>query len=551
MVKTATPAKRVGMYYRVSGKEQLQGYSLDAQVRAIEAWCEQQGWKVVARYPEPARSARTDAVTKRPAFQDLLADAEAGRFDVVVVHKLDRFARNLRVLLESVERLEQANVGFVSVSENVDFSTPMGRMVLSTMGGLAQFYSDNLASKTRKGKAERKAQGLHNGLLPFGTTKGPGGLPVLDREARWCDVATRREVVPAEGLLLAFALAASGKTDRLVVRALNEAGYRTSGNRGQNPFTRDTIREILTNRFYVGDLPDGAGGWVNGKHGALIDPDLFVRAQRAREANTTRPLRVAGDASPWALSGVATCGTCGKSLRAYGRSGGRRRVQYAGRAEGNGCDEPTFFADIVEDQMGALLARFAVPESDQAVLLHAWRRSQSRSVDVAAERLRIRRKLERLKDLYLEGDLDQATWRTQRATLQEELATLPPEGDPDHEAGTRLAAFLRNVASAWQVATPEERNRLARQLFVEAIVENRTAVALVPRPDLRPFFETLACQVPDEMTRWRKRRGSVSRVHSPARRDPLRPDPGASPMRPLGPGRLPATPCPQALPRAA
>nr|MDP9472134.1 recombinase family protein [Chloroflexota bacterium] len=344
--------------------------------------------------------------------------------------------------------------------------------------------------------------------------KGPGGLPVLDRKARWCDVATRREVVPAEGLLLAFALAASGKTDRQVVRALNEAGYRTSGNRGQNPFTRDTIREILTNRFYLGELPDGSGGWVGGKHGALIDPNLFDRAQRARDANTTRPLRVATDASPWALSGVATCGTCGKSLRAYGRSSGRRRVQCAGRAEGNGCDEPTFFADVLEDQMGALLARFEVPASDQAVLLNAWRRSQSRSVDVAAERLRIRRKLDRLKDLYLEGDLDQTTWRAQKTALQEELATLPPEGDPDSEAGKRLAAFLRNVASAWRVATPDERNRLARQLFVEAIVENRTAVALLPRPHVRPFFETLACQVPDEVTRWRKRRGSESRARA-------------------------------------
>ncbi len=220
---------------------------------------------------------------------------------------------------------------------------------------------------------------------------------------------------------------------------------------------------------------------------------------------------MATDASPWALSGVATCGTCGKSLRAYGRSGGRRRVQCAGRAEGNGCDEPTFFADVLEDQMGTLLARFAVPETDQAVLLHAWRRSQSRSVDVAAERLRIQRKLDRLKDLYLEGDLDQTTWRAQKTALQEELATLPPEGDPDSEAGKRLAAFLGNVASAWRVATPEERNRLARQLFVEAIVENRTAVAVMPRPDVRPFFETLACQVPDEVTRWRKRRGSLAR----------------------------------------
>ena len=60
--KTAQAAKRAGTYFRVSGKEQLQGYSLDAQVRAIEAHCAQHGWEVVARYPEPAKSARADDV---------------------------------------------------------------------------------------------------------------------------------------------------------------------------------------------------------------------------------------------------------------------------------------------------------------------------------------------------------------------------------------------------------------------------------------------------------------------------------------------------------
>ena len=70
------------------------------------------------------------------------------------------------------------------------------------------------------------------------------------------------------------------------------------------------------------------------------------------------------------------------------------------------------------------------------------------------------------------------------------------------------ATFMRLV-----VAAAAERDKIARQLFGTVVVTNRTAVAVVPRPDVRPFVETLECQVPDEMTRWRKRRGSVSRVH--------------------------------------
>ncbi len=218
---------------------------------------------------------------------------------MVVVHKLDRFARNRRLAFDAFHRLGTAGVGFVSIAENMDYSTPAGQFMLTMLVGMAQFYSDNLSFETKKGKHERKAQGLHNGLLPFGVTAEPSGLPVLDRVARACDVATRREVVPGDGLVSAFELAAAGKTDREIARALTAAGYRTSGNRGANPFTKDTVRVILRNRFYVGELPDGNGGWVPGKHGALIDPALFERAQRARDINRKRPRRAGGRRSPW------------------------------------------------------------------------------------------------------------------------------------------------------------------------------------------------------------------------------------------------------------
>jgi site-specific DNA recombinase len=90
----------------------------------------------------------------------MIEDAEAGLLDVVVVHKLDRFARNLRVTLETLERLDRAGAGFVSISESMDFTTPIGKVILATLAAFAQYYSDNLSWETKKGKAERKAQGL-------------------------------------------------------------------------------------------------------------------------------------------------------------------------------------------------------------------------------------------------------------------------------------------------------------------------------------------------------------------------------------------------------
>ena len=110
----------------------------------------------------------------------MLEDAEAGHFDVLVVHKLDRFARNLRVTLEALDRLDKAGLAFVSISENMDFSTPIGKVVLATLAAFAQYYFDNLSWETEKGKQERKRQRLYTGWLPFVLKKGPDGLPVPD-----------------------------------------------------------------------------------------------------------------------------------------------------------------------------------------------------------------------------------------------------------------------------------------------------------------------------------------------------------------------------------
>ena len=492
MGRSTEPAlKRAAIYVRVSSDEQVQGYSLSAQERAIAGYCEAHGWHIVARYRDEGKSARTDDAAKRPGFRQLMADADARRFDAVIVHKLDRFARNRRVAFDAFHRLGKAGVGFASIVENMDYSTPAGQLMLTMLVGMAQFYSDNLSFETKKGKSERKAQGLPNGILPFGVTKAPSGVPMLDTQARACDVATRREIAPADGLRLAFELAAAGKSDREIARALNAAGHRTTGNRGANPFTKDSVRPILRNRFYVGDLPDGQGGWVPGKHGALIEPTLFARAEAERAANTSRPRWTESKRSPWALSGVAVCGGCGGNVNALSHASGRRRIRCAGRTQGNGCAEPSCFASVVEDQIGDLLAGFAVPEPERARLLTAWRYYQSRATDTTAERLRLKRRADRLRELYLEGDLDRAAYQAERTAVADKLTVLPAEGDPDSDVGRRLADFLADVGGAWRVATPAERNRLARQLFGSVVVSNRTAVAVVPRPDLRVFFNAL------------------------------------------------------------
>src|SRR4051794_4576020 len=91
--QTTEPLKRAALYVRVSSDEQVEGFSLDAQERAIETFCRDHGYQIIGRYRDEGKSARTDDLAKRPAFQRMLTHADEHRFDTVIVHKLDRFAR--------------------------------------------------------------------------------------------------------------------------------------------------------------------------------------------------------------------------------------------------------------------------------------------------------------------------------------------------------------------------------------------------------------------------------------------------------------------------
>lgn len=500
---------RAVIYQRVSSEEQVQGYSLDAQERAGRLYVEAHGWAFVRVYSDEGRSARHEDIGRRPAFAEMLADAEAGRFDVLVVHKLDRFARNVLVTLETLQRLERAGVGFVSLSETMDFTNPIGKVILATLAAFAQYYSDNLSHETKKGKAERKRQGLYNGLLPFGVTKSAQGVPVLDTRPWACALDTRAVLVPAEGLTLAFELAAAGQSDRAVAMALNEAGYRTSGNRGQNPFTKDTVRAMLRNRFYLGELPDG-DGWLPGRHGMLIDPELFARVQQARAGNTRRLHAATFTARTYVLSGLLRCAACGSPMRVH--SSEYYRCSRVGQA--GDCDQPGARIADLDAQVGEVIRALAFPAHRLDVFVAAVR---SASADVAPDatvrRKRLERQLTRLKTLYLEGDVDREEYTARRAAIRGELETLPVSHyEPAGEAQVRtMAAWLSMLGESWDAATAAERREIVRTLFGAVYVANRTAVAYAPRPDLERFLLPV---LGVSTAHLRKRRGSLTHLRA-------------------------------------
>ena len=165
-------------YIRVSDLSQVDGHSLDAQERLFRELCMTRGWEAGKVYREEGRSARHESIRKRPVFQQLLEEVSQHQFDVLVCHTLDSWGRNLKVLLESVSTLDQHNVGLVSITENIDYSTDQGKLMTIMLAGFAEYFSDSLGTHIKKGIGERALQGRHLGGIPFGYSscwEGPKG----------------------------------------------------------------------------------------------------------------------------------------------------------------------------------------------------------------------------------------------------------------------------------------------------------------------------------------------------------------------------------------
>jgi site-specific DNA recombinase len=493
--------KRAVGYLRVSSEEQVEGYSISAQERAYRQYCEAHCYTSIGEYRDEGKSARTDNIKRRPGFAQMLANAQEGLFDVIVVHKMDRFSRSMRVAVQAFEQLGKCNVGLISVSEpNLDYSTPQGKLFMHMLWALAQFYSDNLAQEVRKGKGERRQQGLYNGLLPFGVFKtNEDSIPQPDKR----DLGLGNNRTNYDGLLMIFQMAADGETCKAIAQELNRLGYRTTGNRGNNLFTKDTVASILGSRFYLGELPDGEYGeghsrrgsytkGTRGKHEPVMPLELWEAAQKGKALNGTRTGRpvTANKARVYSLSGLLTCSYCGGKLHIHTGPDGKVKPYCYRRAQGiaNDCKQHLTFLTTYESQVEQYLSGISLPQDYQQMVLAAYEREDEQGAGFDKQRLDLENKLKRLKNLYTWGDLSPEKYRSQRDQLQSELAALPQPISSKGEAIERLASYLQNIGEAWRNANQEQRNRLGKTLFESIRIEDRTIKGVTPHIEFTPLL---------------------------------------------------------------
>jgi site-specific DNA recombinase len=298
---------RVATYTRISTDEERQPNSLEAQrVRLGKFVGSQPGWRIERPYEDQF----TGTVIDRPALTRMLKDAKLGRFDVLLVYRVDRLARSIRGLAQIIDELDQAGVVFRSATEPFDTGTPAGRMMVQMLGVFAEFERALIVERITAG-LERKAArgGWCGGQRPFGLSR-IAGQDFLSRND------TEAPLVPV--IFDHYANRQIGSS--ALATWLNENGYRTKTGK---LWTSASVITVLRNRVYLGEIYY-RGNWYAAPHEPLIDTELFDRAQTLLSERGEDRSQRRSNPTEYLLSGRVQCGRCGKpyiGTASHGRNG--------------------------------------------------------------------------------------------------------------------------------------------------------------------------------------------------------------------------------------
>ncbi len=299
-VRRLTKRLRCGIYTRKSTDEGLEQAfnSLDAQREACCAFIQSQkheGWTVLPTpYDDGGYSGGT---LQRPALKKLIADIEVGEIDVVVVYKVDRLTRALSDFAKLVEIFDRRGVSFVSITQQFNTTTSMGRLTLNVLLSFAQFEREVIGERVRDKIAASKKKGMWmGGTVPLGYDVKDRKLVVNPDEARTVVDIFQRYIRLRSVRMLADELASAGiKSKRRVRPDGTEYGHQR--------FSHGALYLLLQNRTYRGEIPH-KGDSYPGEHTAIVSKQLWDAVQAALAENRVARVTGARTKQPSLLTGI-------------------------------------------------------------------------------------------------------------------------------------------------------------------------------------------------------------------------------------------------------
>jgi len=491
-----------GLYSRVSDPRQAaEGLSIEAQQTALREWAKARGY-AFREFVDAGRSAWTEDIDKRPGFKDLIEAARAGDLDGIAVTHLDRFSRKLLVTLTVLGELGQRGVGFVSLENAAfDFSRPADRLLLAVLGAFAQYYSDELSRKVRRGLATRAGKGLKVGTLEFGYCNSrcvdcKGANPPCPRwETIPKDLPPILHPTDAPGILLAFeTYRRQNASFDDVATALNAAGYRSRTPHGRVLWNKHSVAELLRNIHYAG-IVRFKGKEIGGQHPAIISRELFDEVEAIRRKRQWRTMTFGHKYRVYLFNGIIKCAGCGRPMRAQakGRGEHRKKCYHCTSQELRHVECPKPSAWVYEEPLAAqfeqIISQFRLPKD--------WRErvcelinANGKHRDAETERRLLTERLARVKKQFQWGDISEAEYIQQRDEIRAGLAALKM---PEVKEIVSAADYLQNMARVWQEATDEERRDMIRAILDEAVCdpETKRLIALKPKPAFRLLFRQI------------------------------------------------------------
>ncbi|GIW55525.1 MAG: recombinase RecB [Nitrospiraceae bacterium] len=477
---SAKAAIRCAIYTRKSTDEGLdqEFNSLDAQRESGEAYIKSQaheGWTCLPeRYDD---GGFTGGNMDRPALRRLLADIEAGKIDCVVVYKVDRLSRSLLDFAKMMETFEKHQVSFVSVTQQFNTASSMGRLVLNVLLSFAQFEREIISERTRDKIAAARRKGKWAGGHPIlGYDIDPRGFKLVVNE----DEAARVRAI--------FELYLEHQALLPVVQELDRRGWvnkrwttRKGRERGGKPFTKTSLHKLLTNVAYIGKIKY-KNEVHDGEHAAIVDAEVWQRVQALLQRNGRTGGAAVRNKFGALLKGILRCVPCDCAMTpTHSTKNGTKRYRYyvCSSAQKRGwhtCPSKSIPATEIE--------QFVVDQikgigEDPAVLNEtigqARVQGRARVEELEAERQGLERELQR--------------WNGEVRKLAEQIA---PD-DRNTPAVSRLADLQERIRNAERRATEirEQVTALSRELVDEREVARALSVfdpvwdSLTPREQAR------------------------------------------------------------------
>jgi site-specific DNA recombinase len=472
---------RVAIYRRISTDEERQPFSLEAQQERLQAYvAAQPGWLLTRSYSDRMSGKRLD----RPGLQQALADAGTGRYDLLLVFKVDRLARSTGGLARVLEELDGAGVAFRSASEPFDTSTAAGRMMMQMLGVFAEFEREMIVERTRMGLVRKAAKGeWTGGRAPFGYR--------YDAEAQ------TPIPVPTQAALVEriFTLYADRRLGSAAISGrLNDAGHRTS--RGYR-WTPNRILGVLRNPTYIGQLPFN-GDQYQASHEPIVEAALLDRAQLLLAERSDSASAQAANATDYLLTAFLRCQRCGHGFvgtAAHGNGGVYRYYTcFSRQRHGTArCDQQRLPARPLEDailaEALAALDNGSIFEAAAQRAHQAWHdQHPGRQAELGGARAALRGRqtaIDRYLRAFEAGRLPESTCAHRLAELDQEVqalaartAELEAECDtaPMMAPGQVLAGVRRRIEQAVADAAPAQLKRLLGSVVEQIVVESRTCI---------------------------------------------------------------------------